>query len=199
MTTPEDLMASGRAIFALDTNAVLGFRRLQHLCNVVNHLRTEPDPLDFRLYVPAVVHMEVLFDLRQMCGEEYDPQEVLQGLIDKGLHVQPFEGSHAEHAAARLGKEFPKSTDWYAAKRKQCVQCLGLSERDVRIVSSGKSCGATIDFVIAAHASHEGWILVTDDNGPDFAELELKIKLGRLEEVLNDLLMQRRGPVGAVL
>jgi hypothetical protein len=47
--------------------------------------------------------------------------------------------------------------------------------------------------VIAAHAAHEGWILVTDDNDPEFAGLDLKVKLGRLEEILTELVARRRG------
>ena len=193
MQTPEEMLASGRAVFALDTNAVLGFQRLQRLCKLVNLLRAPPNPLDLRIYVPSVVHMEVLFDLRQLRGAGYDAQTIVQGLLDKGLEIQPFGEQHAEHAAARLGASFPSTADWHAAKRKRCLQCLGLGDRDASISASGKSCGATIDFVIAAHAAHEGWILVTDDRGPDFEGLTLKIKLEHLEKILEGMVEKRRG------
>lgn len=193
MQTPEEIIASGRAVLALDTNAVIGFRRLQNLCNLVNLLRSPPEPLDYRIYVPSVVHMEVLFDLRQLRGASYEPREVVQGLLDKGLEIQPFGEQHAEHAAARLGESFPTSADWHAAKRTRCIQCLGLNERSVSISGSGKSCGATIDLVIAAHAAYEGWILVTNDRGPDFAGLTLKIKLDQLEKILEEIVGRRSG------
>lgn len=193
MSSPEALIARGRAVLALDTNALRGFKRLQQLCNVVNHLRKPPEPLDLRLCVPSVVHMEVLFDLRQMKREEYDAQTVVQGLIDKGLEILPFDKQHAEHAAARLGASFPSDAEWHAGKRKRCLQCLGGRDDAARLPGSGKRCGATVDFVIAAHAAHEGWILVTNDDGPDFAGLELKMTLERVEQLLAALLEQRRG------
>lgn len=192
--TPEDLIARGGAVLALDTNAITGFGRLQRLCNLVAQLREPPHPIEIRLYVPAVVHAEVLFDLQQSYGQTYDADIVLRGLKDKGLEVQPFEERHAEHAAARLGRSFPSREDWRAAKKKRCLQCLGLREQDVQVAGSGASCGATIDFVIAAHATHEGWILVTDDKGPDFAGIERKMKLEQVERCLADLLASRAAP-----
>jgi hypothetical protein len=138
--------------------------------------------------------MEVLFDLRQSFGAGYDARQVVQGIIDKGLEVQPFDVQHAEHAAARLGASFPMPGDWHAAKRKRCLECLGLRDKNIPTSGSGKKCNATVDFALAAHAAYEGWILVTDDTGPDFIGLELKIKLERLEALLQDLLESRDVP-----
>src|SRR6185436_295044 len=116
--------------------------------------------------------------------------------IDKGLEIKPFNEAHAAQAAARLAANFPGTADWHAAKRKRCVQCLGFREQDVRVQASGKRCGATVDWVIAAHAAEEGWILVTDDTGPDFAGLELKMELGRVEQFLGELAAKRRDAGG---
>lgn len=190
--TPEDKIEAGGAVLALDTNALIGFRRLAGLCNRVNLLRQAPSPLEIQLSVPAVVHMEVLFDLRQHHGEGFDADGVLRGLFEKGLRIEPFGEAHAQHAAARLAANFPQTSDWHAAKRKRCLACVGLREQDVRSAASGKRCGATVDWVIAAHAAQEGWILVTSDTGPEFAGLELKMTLDRLEQVLADL-AERRG------
>lgn len=191
--TPEERIASGGAILALDTNALVGFQRLARVCNSVNLLRTAAEPLELRLCVPAVVHMEVLFDLRQHYGATYDADAVLQGLLDKGLTVAPFEGKHAVSAAEHLAANFPRNEDWQLAKRRSCIQCLGLvrPEEEARALASKKPCGATVDWVIAAHAAHEGWILVTSDKGPEFARLEMKLSLERLERVLAELVERR--------
>lgn len=176
--TPEERIASGGAVLALDTNALTGFRRLAGLCNSINLLRTTAEPLDLRLCVPAVVHMEVLFDLRQRHGVSFDADSVLQGLLDKGLTVAPFDEKHAARAAAHLAANFPRNADWQIAKRRRCIQCLGLvlPDEEARALALRKRpCGATVDWVVAAHAAHEGWILVTSDNGPEFAGLELRV------------------------
>lgn len=190
--TPEERIRAGGVVLALDTNALKGFKRLARLCNQVNLLREGPAPLDLRLCVPAVVHMELLFDLRQAYGPAFDPEAVVRGLFDKGLSVASFEERHAEHAAARLGQSFPDVSSWHEAKRKRCLRCLKISEQAEQVKASGKGCGATVDWVIAAHAAHEGWILVTNDTGPEFAGLEGKITLEKLEEELERLTALRR-------
>lgn len=190
--TPEERIAAGGAVLALDTNALTGFQRLADLCDRVNLLREVSDPLDIRLCVPAVVHMEVLFDLRQRYGSAFDADFVLRNLFEKGLTVEPFVEAHATHAAARLAESFPRTADWHGAKRRRCIECLGLRPSEVPNAASGKRCGATVDWVIAAQAAHEGWILVTNDTGPEFAGLEMKVSLDRLERALADL-AERRG------
>ncbi len=197
--TPEERIAAGGAVLALDTNALSGFRRLAGVCNRVNLLRTASSPLDIHLCVPSVVHMELLFDLWQTHGADFDAKVVLQGLLDKGLTIAQFDEEHAEHAALRLAKSFPEKADWHAAKRRRCIQCLGLglSDADASLLASKKKpCGATIDWVIAAHAAHEGWILVTSDKGPEFAGLELKMSLEQLEQVLEAHMERRYTSVG---
>lgn len=185
--TPEERIAAGGAVLALDTNAIYGLGRLAKVCNHVNLLRAAAEPLDIRLCVPAVVHMEVLFDLRQNIGTKFDANIVVQGLLDKGLTIAPFEERHAVHAAERLAESFPHKADWQAAKRRHCIECLGLGlseEKAYELESRKKPCSATIDWVIAAHAAHEGWILVTNDKGAEFAGLKLKMKLEQLEQIL---------------
>jgi hypothetical protein len=137
--------------------------------------------------------MEVLFDLRQHLGATYDAETVLQGLLDKGLTIASFEEKHAASAAEHLAANFPRNEDWQLAKRQSCIQCLGLvrREEEARALASKKLCGATVDWVIAAHAAHEGWILVTSDKGPEFARLEMKLSLERLEQILADLVERR--------
>lgn len=192
--TPEERITAGGAVLALDTNALSGFRRLAGVCNSVNLLRTAAEPLDIRLCVPSVVHMEVLFDVRQTLKAAFDPNVVLQGLVDKGLTIEPFDAKHAEHAAERLAESFPRSEDWQAAKRRHCIEYLGLglSEERVReLAAKKKRCSATIDWVIAAHAAHEGWIMITNDKGPEVASLELKMSLEQLEDILASQVARR--------
>jgi predicted nucleic acid-binding protein len=196
MNSLEQRIEAGGAILALDTNALTGFQRLADLCNHVNLLRAPPDPLDIRLCVPSVVHMEVLFDLQQHYGSTFDAKQVLDGLLTKGLEIKPFAEKHAEQAAARLAANFPQPADWHASKRKRCIQCLGLRENHIQPLGSGKRCGATVDWLIAAHAAQEGWILVTNDDGPEFVGLHLKMTLEHLEQCLQDLLARRRNHAG---
>lgn len=183
-----ELIAAGGAVLAFDANALCGFRRLGKLCEVVNQLRQAPVSLDIHLYVPALAHAEVLFDIRQDMGPAFHAKRVVQGLIDLGLVIQPFEERHAERAAEWLGEAYPSTEAWYAAKKQRFIKSLGLDEKKTASNVTGKKCAATVDFYIAAHAAQEGWILVTDDGGPDFEKIERKIDLSSLEQCLRGML-----------
>ncbi|OJT16990.1 hypothetical protein BO221_47070 [Archangium sp. Cb G35] len=140
--------------------------------------------------MPAVVHMEMLLDIRQrllQMGSPYDASVVDQGLRDKGLQVVAFEKHHAERAAELIAGMFPDASAWREAKRLRYVRTLGLHDSE-ELRKVGKRCSATIDWLIAAQASQEGWVLVTDDQGVEFKAVEMKMRLGELEELLRALL-----------
>lgn len=201
MNRPEERVRAGNVTLALDTNAMyLAKKRLLDLCNSVNRLNAGPNALNLRLCVPAVVHMEMLLDIRHVLlqkGSPYDAAVVDQGLRDKGLQVMAFEKHHAERAAELLAGRFPDAPAWREAKRLRYVRSLGLNDTD-ELRKTGKRCSATIDWLIAAQALQEQWVLVTDDQGAEFAGVEQKLRLAQLEQLLAELLGNPRGPGGGV-
>ena len=191
MSALDGLLTSEGARIVLDTNAAWGLRRLAHLADRVARLN-EVLHAPLGLVVPAPAHMEMLFDLRQRYGPQYDAAAVAQGLMDKGIHVEPFGVEDADRAAARLAEKFPAAGDWHRAKRKRCLHCLGVPATASR--ATGKGCGATLDWLIAVHGTREGWILVTDDSDPEFEGVPRKATLVELEASLDRLIAARCGP-----
>ncbi len=55
---------------------------------------------------------------------------------------------------------------------------------------SGKQCGATFDWLVGAHARAEGFVLVTDDTGPEFAGLVERVKLDVLVAAVRAVLAE---------
>lgn len=194
MSSPEERVRAGHVALALDTNAMyMARKRLFDLCNQVNRLNEGPKALHLRLCVPAVVHMEMLLDLRQKLlksSSSYDAAVVDRGLQDKGLHVVAFEKSHAEQAAERIAGMFPDTESWREAKRVRYVQALGIPDSEV-LRKAGKRCSATVDWLIAAQSVQEDWILVTNDQGLEFSGMKQKMKLEELEQLLSQLLLAR--------
>ncbi|ATB35964.1 hypothetical protein CYFUS_001378 [Cystobacter fuscus] len=138
--------------------------------------------------------MEMLLDIRQKLskrGMRYDASVVDQGLQDKGLHVVAFEKRHSERSAERIAGKFPDIDAWREAKRLRYVKSLGLTDSE-ELKKRGKRYSATVDWLIAAQASQEEWILVTNDKGDEFAGMELIMSLNALEELLDELIEHRR-------
>lgn len=182
----------GGVALAFDTNAMFGEACLFAVCNDVSRhnerLRVRGLPPS-RLLVSAVAHTEKLFDLKQQFRDRFDDGVILRGLQSKGLIVQPFDPAHAAETAQRLGERYTTSADWHEAKRLRCWKCLGLGTAKAT-PGTGKSCGATVDWLIGGHARAEGCVLVTDDTGPEFAGLVDRVKLEVLETALDDILSE---------
>ena len=174
---------------AFDTNAIFGNSRSDPfvtLCDEINLVNSLLDGRKIRTVISAPVYVEKLHDMRQGFGTGFDPEEVGRFLASKGVEVLDLTGAHAQHLGALLGEKFPSSADWHGFKRRRCLQCLGLSQNH-QATGTGKNCGATVDWLVAGHAHAEGFVLVTDDKGPEFDVVQRKARLETVVDSLEDL------------
>lgn len=178
-------LASGGLKLAFDTNALVGFKRLVGVATQAAKLNARLQAAarpPVALAVSALAHAEVLFDLKQNFREQFTLERILDSLKSKGVEVLRFEPRHAATTGALLGRSFPDSSSWRAAKKRRCLGCLGL-KRDARVPGSGKTCGATVDWFIGGHAVAEDAVLVSDDGGVEFRGLD-RVSLSALERAL---------------
>lgn len=194
--TSEELatrLRRGGVALAFDTNALFGERSLFAVCSDVarhnDHLAVGGLP-PVRLVVSALAHAEKLFDLKQQFQDRFDGGRILQGLARKGLAVEPFGADHALETARRLGERHPTTAAWHEAKRRRCLQCLGLPTTTAT-PGNGRACGATVDWLIGGHARASGCVLVTSDAGPEFAGLADRVELEALEAALRSILREQ--------
>lgn len=183
-------LREGAVVLAFDTNAVYRDRRLMALCNLVtghNRRLAAGGRAPVRLVISTVAYAEKLFDLKQRWKGAFDIDVILEGLRSKGIEVQPFDARHAVETAARLGERYPDDAAWQRAKRGRCLHCLGLPPGAAQAQGTGRTCGATVDWLIGGHARAEGGVLVTDDQDPELSgELE-RVGLDALEAALRRL------------
>lgn len=200
MTTDQLIaqIASGPVRLLFDTNALFktnvmlnacqGVARIENACR--SKLRTRVrGGKRIELLVPAQVYAERLFDLKQAHKHNYDVGKIEAALLRMGMNILSFDEKHARELAVMLGERFDTVGKWRTAKRQRCMACIGLpAAHHVSVTGSGRRCGATIDWLIAAHARAEGCILVTDDRGDEFKRFEPRVKLdalcGAIEQIL---------------
>ena len=194
--TPQEITARlrpGGVAFAFDTNALFGEGSLFAVCNDValhnDHLVARGLP-PVRLVVSTIAHTEKLFDLKQKFQENFDGAKILRGLARKGLAIEPFVADHAIETAQRIGDRNPNTAAWHEAKRRRCLQCLGLPTA-TDTPGKGSGCGATVDWLIGGHARAAGCVLVTNDTGPEFAGLADRVKLDVLKAALQTILSEQ--------
>ncbi len=189
----EERLRQGGLRLAFDTNALTADRKFKDLCNDVSRwnlmLEAQARP-KVQLVVCTVAHIEKLFDLKQRFRGIFDLDVILAGLHSKGVEIEPFSALHALETAVRLGEAHPDSEAWHQAKKKRCMECVGLP-LTTHAPGTGSHCGATVDWLIGGHARASGCLLITNDQGPEFKGLE-RIKLDRLVTALRHLL---GGPV----
>lgn len=156
------------------------------------------------LLIPAQVYAERLFDLKQNYKHNYDVRKAEAAVLRMGMSILSFADNHARELAVMLGERFGTVETWRAAKRQRCMACIGLpAAHHALAVGKGRRCGATIDWLIAAHARAEGCILVTDDKGDEFKRFEPRVKLdtlcGAIEQILAEpgLLLPATDDTGA--
>ena len=187
------LLHTGGFTLALDTNAISGgsnrFRSYTKIIQGIKNLNATAAASGAPVCIcaSALAHMEVLFDLRQEFGSGYDPGVVSKGLIDAGLAIQDFTEAHADKAAEYLGKSFGSADAWHTAKRETFLRCLGLNSAEHPETGARRSCPATLDWSIAAQAHAEGHVLVTDDKGAEFKQVQRKVSVETVLEALRDL------------
>jgi len=192
MNIPEvyRLLCTGELTMAFDTNALFSNQRFRKLCNNINRIKDCDDKYQFNLVVPAPAHAEKLHDLKQQYQERYDFSEIIKGLTDKGISIASFEPHHADVVANLVGKQFPTTQAWCTFKRNRCIACLGLNtDKVTHIQGKGKTCGATIDWLIAGYAEAEGCLLITGDTREEFKGIR-KTTLEDLEVAIEQLLTE---------
>jgi len=201
--TPDDvyqLMQAADITLAFDTSVTVrrGFLSLCDQANWVNE-RRKALGLSKRIYlcVPAAAHTERLFDLAQDHGDRYDVEFVRGVLREHLIAVPDFTVRDAEHCAELLAQRYGTPAEWYAFKKRRCLECVGLPPRYYdEAQGTGQQCGAPNDWLIIAQASHEGMLLVMDDEGRG-GEYDLVARQARssvvrdaLERLLKELLKE---------
>ena len=192
--TPEERVRRGGAVLAFDTNAIVrpgkegrvSFERFMRCCDAANRLRKANKKLDVWVVVPALVHFEVLHDLRVSRGAGFDPKQVNDALESKGVEIGAFDAAAAEGAAGVLHGWFPGNEQWRAEKKQNCLGALGIG------AAPGHGL-ATIDWPISAHGEASKWILVTGDKGAEFRRSTLKVTATEASELLDKLVVERVG------
>ncbi len=183
----EERIRQGGVQLAFDTNALWHHSRLFSVCNLANELRSKPPHLNFQLVVPAVAHGEHVLHIRhqtQEKGRVFDGAKMREDLRRKGLDVQTFGAPDAEGVAELIALRHPDDSSWQEAKRELALRRLGLASLTE---ARAKKVSATVDWLIAGQAKNNNWILVTDDQGVEFEDLE-RIDLESLETLLSRLL-----------
>lgn len=192
--TPDEIAArlrGGGVKLAFDTNALYSEHALGEVCNNVSRWNDRLAALGHgavELIICTVAHAEKLFDLKQQFRGRFSRDVILRGLARKGLRIEAFDIEHALETARRLGERYPDTDAWHRAKRDLCMQCLGLHSSKVQPPGSGRTCGATVDWLIGAHACREGCLLVTADTDVAFSGLTDRVKLDNLRAALKTLL-----------
>ncbi len=196
---PEDLeeaLRAGGISLTMDTNVVSGggnhFRQYSKIVQGVKNLNAKfelehPHRTPVKMRVSALVHVEVLFDLRQTHGSDFDASKASSGLANTGLLVRDFDLRAAETCARVLGGWFPTSGEWAAEKRARLVRAMGLEPKDPQ-PSRSRHFPATVDSFIAAQAEGDDDILITNDKGSEFDRVKRKVDVETLEKALQALL-----------
>ncbi len=184
-----DLLKTCYLTMVFDTNALFSNQRFIKLCNNINRIKDCDNKYQFNLVVPAPAHAEKLHDLKQQYQEHYNSKEIMKGLTDKGISIASFEAHHADVVANLVGQQFPTTQAWRRFKRNRCLACLGLNTNTLTSIAqgSGKTCGATIDWLIAAYAEADGCLLVTGDTREEFKDIR-KTTLEDLEAAVDQFI-----------
>lgn len=180
---------------AFDTNTIFGDNprsdpgiEVINTINRANAARGEAPPV--RLVVPAVVFHEKVRQMIQRRGARFDASLPLGFVKSNNLEIEPFEEEHALKVAKRLHELYPTRDDWRAFKKRRCLQCLKLPAGTVT-GGNGHDCGATVDWLIVGHAEAMGYLLVTNDGGPEFAGVTLRANLDTVLAAAKALLAAR--------
>jgi len=160
---------AGDVSLAFDTSAMSrgGFIPL---CERVTRINVKRDALGLpgkiKLCIPAVAYTERLFHMAQEYGDEYNIDVVHHTLSRFQIMVPDFTDLDAEYCAELLAQRYGTPAEWYAFKKRRCLECAGLSPRYYdEAKGTGQQCGAPNDWLIIAQASREGVLLVMDDEG----------------------------------
>lgn len=194
--TPDEiyqLLQAGDLTLAFDTSVTVqrGFLRLCDLANRINELRKAlQTPARIGLCVPVAAHTERLFDLCQEHGNTYDVEFVRAVLRQRGIQIPSYTVEDAEHCAGLLYQCFQTGAEWYAFKKRRCLECAGLDSQYHHLAQgTGQRCGAPVDWLIISQAHRQGMLLVMDDRGrgDEFEQIECKVRYSQVRDVLTRL------------
>ncbi|MEZ4431389.1 MAG: hypothetical protein R3F65_03170 [bacterium] len=176
------LLAPG-ATLVIDTNVSRSSRVMLELLKLAGDLAAHA--IDLRLVVPAPAFAEILMDLRDRFGAHYDPSMIDDYIRDNTrLTIAPFTDADADHMAARLAARYGTDADWQRAKIETAFHELKLADRITTLHHPKARCSATIDWLIGSQTHRAGWILITDDTGPEFTDLPHRARFKQLRRVL---------------
>lgn len=188
----------GSATVAVDTNtAYRGLGQLLAVANFVNRFNERKPNNSIKLVIPVAAFMEILHHTwhdmlanhREVRSIEFRIKTEMEALESKGVMIVPFEQEHAKHVAQVLAGRYGDDASWQRAKQSAVQERLSLPDDFFDSKKKQKiTCGATLDWLIAGQAEAEKWILATNDDGPEFALVSLKIGWHELKEVLEELL-----------
>lgn len=181
-----------RLLLAFDTNAVEFTARFLDVCDAVARFNSQRQQLDaVQMFISSVVYGEKLLHMRQFFNPTqkgpFNESRILAMLETKKVTLLAFESKHAAKVAEELGLRYPTREQWVEAKRELYIQKLGIQHLRAQIMTNGKQCSATNDWLVAGHAQVEGHLLVTDDTGEEFTGLSDRTRLATLEEALREL------------
>lgn len=152
---------------ALDTNAIFGRSGGLDLLDAINRANeARGDAPEIRLVLSSVVWCEKLRQMGERFGARFDPSLPLDIAHEKKVVIEPFDGEHAKVVAQRLAERFPSRQAWADAKRARYLRALGLAADTP--TRDGTHCSGTIDWLVVGHAEAMGYLLVSDDGGPEF-------------------------------
>jgi hypothetical protein len=191
--TPDEiyyLMQAGDVTLAFDTSVTVR-RGFLSLCDQVNRIDERRKALGvserIHLRVPVAAHVERLFDLAQEYRDRYDVDVVRRVLEERRVEVPAFTIRDAERCAELLVQRYKTPAEWYAFKKRRCLECVGLPLRyHGEAKGTGGSCGAPNDWLIIAQASRQSELLVMDDRGR-YGEYELVECIVRSNDVRSAL------------
>ena len=200
--TPDDvyiLMQAADVMLAFDTSVTVR-RGFLSLCDQVNWVNERRQALGLseriHLCVPAVAHTERLFDLAQAHGDRYDVEFVRRVLKERRVTVPDFTVEDAECCAGLLAQRYGTSAEWYAFKKRRCLECVGLPAQYHEFAAGdGHKCGAPDDWLIIAQASRGEMLLVMDDEGRggEYDLVERKARSAAVRSALDRLLIELVG------
>jgi hypothetical protein len=174
-----------------DTNILTqrGFMPLCQQVQRINLMRVKPY---IKLHVPAIAHAEHLFHLAQQYGDNYNLEFIQENLVIHDIEILNFTQQQAEYCAKLLQQKYNTPTAWQAAKKRRCLECVGLPHDYLLATGTGSQCGAPNDWLIMAQAHNIGMILVTEDKGrhEEFSLVSNIARYDNLKEALNRVLTE---------
>lgn len=169
-----EALAAG-VVVAFDTSALHGPRAMTLAGALMrwNHA----NEASVLLVVSALCVAERNAQERRRRGEEFDPSVVTAFLETYQMRVEGFTEEDAGEAARWFATLAPTDDAWQELKVERFRDELGTRESLPRV-------SASVDWFIAAHAYARGWLLVTDDKGPEFRSLTRRCGVDVLMEAV---------------